>query len=167
MLKSSKQFGGKLKGREFTDAATKAMLIDRPERLKAIRNRAAARKAEKRGSRADHSRRSTRGNQYGIGKSLRGHGALRSDYTEADFEFDMMLAEGNDKFEQLFIRGLVPKGKVQHYKRIFKDVKETITLRRYQDDIAEILEDLIKIITEDDVIYRRVRLGLQKKSWGQ
>ena len=158
-----KQFGGKLKGREFTDAAAKAMLVDRGDRLKAIRNRSKRRKDEKRGSRADHTRRSTRKNTYGHDRAG-GHGSLRSDY-EADFEFDMMLAEGDDKFEQLFIRGLVPKGKVQHYKRIFKDVKETIKLRRYQEDIADILEDLIKIVTEDDVIYRRVRLGLQKKSW--
>ena len=160
-----KQMGGKLTGRSLTDAGIRGMLIDRPDRAKTVASRSKRRKDEKRGSRADHARRSTRANRYTHDRRG-GHGSLRNSY-DIDFEVAMMLAEGNQKFEDLFIRGLVSRRKVEQYKRIFKDLDQNIQFRRYQEDIAEILEDLIKIITDDDVIYRRVRLGLQKKKWSE
>lgn len=153
---------GNSSGAKYANAAKREMLVNRPGRLAAIKSRVKQRKSSSRGKRADLQRRSKRDfNRYDV--AIRGFASLRSSFED---EFAMVLAEGkNKKFEQLFIRGLVPRNKVEHYKRIFDDVPNNIRLRRYQADIAKILNDLVEMITSDDFIYRRTRLNLLKKRW--
>jgi hypothetical protein len=81
----------------------------------------------------------------------------------ADILLEGEFTAGQEKkFQQLFIRGLVEKNKVEQYKRIFRNLPESIKYQRFQTDIASILDKLIDMITEDDVIYRRIRLNLLK-----
>ena len=159
-----KQMSSKLTGRAFSDSAIRGMMIDRPGRSDSIKKRSAGRHDRNRAKRSDQARRSTRGNKYSV-DTRGGWGSLRSDY-ENDMEFAAFLAEGhNRKFEDLFIRGLVPRNRIEQYKRIFDDVEKNIKLVRYQKDIADILDTLVDSITDDDMIYRRVRINLQKKRW--
>jgi hypothetical protein len=81
----------------------------------------------------------------------------------ADIILEGEFTAGQEKkFQQLFIRGLVEKNKVEQYKRIFRNLPESIKYQRFQNDIASILDKLIDMINEDDVIYRRIRLNLLK-----
>ena len=163
-LEVLKQMGGKIKRDEdqFVKDAIRDMLIDRPKRLKHVKSRSKHREKNERAGRADFSRLSKRSNLYDV-DTEGGQGALYNDF-DFDLNFAEYLAEGVDpKLEKLFRRGLVPYNKIEEYKRIFYSVSDNIKLQRYQKDISDLLETLIKMITKNNVIYRRIRLDLQKK----
>jgi hypothetical protein len=84
-----------------------------------------------------------------------------ADY-EMDCFADMLLERNMKKFEQLFLRGLVPLQKIEIYKRIFDDLEQNIRFRRYHDEIIDIIDTMIKLITTDNSIYYRIRNNLQR-----
>ncbi len=158
-----KQMGGQMTGNKLKDAGIRDILIDRKSRLSSIRSRSSARRFSSRGSRSDLARRSRKNfNRYDL--QNRGFASLKNSYTVHD-EFAELMAEGviNKKFEALFIRGLAARNKVEQYKRVFRNLSGNVRLVRYQSDITKMLKDLVQIITDDDTIYRRIRLILQKK----
>jgi hypothetical protein len=144
---------------DATDFTTAAMINTTGDRVK--RTLIKHRKSGTITRRSGHRKRSS-GSGTQIKKTMKTRIARLSADTEYDFE--QILIEGdNEKFEQLFYRGLVEKDKIEIYKRIFDDVKSNIKYRRYQDDIAEMVDKLVSLITDDGAIYQRVRINLQKK----
>ena len=130
---------------------------------KALRRMASSIKRRMHDKRADLARLSTPKDRYGYNKEVGDFSKLVSSY-EYDLDFQMCLMEGDaQKFEQLFIRGLVDKRKIDQYRRIFKDVTQTIKYQRYQKDIAEMLNRLIGLITKNDNIYNHIKTELQKE----
>lgn len=105
-------------------------------------------------------------------KGMSGHAASARNYggarlQTADYELDgfadMITEQTMEKFEQLFIRGLVPKDKVEIYKRIFDDLESNIKYRRFHNEITDLIETMIKLITNDQNIYHRIRQKVQQK----
>ena len=113
-------------------------------------------------------RHKTRSHRGSMGQTAQTKSHYKAGVLSADFDMEMdclsdMIVERNmNKFEQLFIRGLVPKQKIEIYKRIFKDLESNIRLRRYHDEVIDIIDTMIKLITTDNTIYYRVRNNLQK-----
>jgi len=110
--------------------------------------------------------RQTRGNQSKAELNRKAYqGNIRQ-----DFDYDMaadFILEGKattDKFEALFMRGLVAKSKIEIYKRIFGDLDRNIKFRRYHDEIVAMLERLIKLITNDGTIYNKITQAVQRRN---
>lgn len=132
---------------------------------KALRRMASSIKRRKHDKRADLTRLSTPKDGYGYNKEVGVFSKLVSSY-EYDTDFHTYLIEGDiQKFEKLFIRGLIDKRKIDQYRRIFKDVTQNIKYQRYQKDIAEMLNRLIGIITKNDNIYNHIRTELQREKF--
>ena len=82
----------------------------------------------------------------------------RTLFQDFDYDFAEILIERNDdRLNKLFLRGLVDRDKIEHYKRIFNNLKTNVRYRRYQDDIVDLMDTLVDIITKDNPIYQRVR----------
>lgn len=140
----------------------RALLSKGSSQSKNVRNRAKA--VSKRAAHADRSR---KGHKYWSTSTKLDQSAGR--LISADVEFDMfadMITEGSaEKFEALFLRGLVPTSKIEIYKKIFKDLDQNIKYRRFQDDIVDILDKLVKLITSDNNVYNRIRNELQTRKY--
>jgi len=89
-------------------------------------------------------------------------GGLYTSY-EYDALADMILEGNMARFHALFLRGLVDKSKIEVTKRIFGDLDRNIKFRRFQDDIVDMLEKLVKLITQDDTIYNKITQKVQRK----
>ncbi len=102
----------------------------------------------------------TKTNYVGRHKYATGSGL----YTSYDYDaMSDMILEGNmDRFHALFLRGLVDKSKIEYTKRIFSDLDRNIKFRRFQDDVVEMVDKLIKLITQDDTIYNKVTQRVQR-----
>lgn len=88
----------------------------------------------------------------------------RTLFQNFDYDFAEILIERNDdRLNKLFLRGLVDRDKIEHYKRIFNNLKTNVRYRRYQDDIVDLMDTLVDIITKDNPIYQRVRHKLASK----
>ena len=72
-----------------------------------------------------------------------------------------------DRIESLFIRGMVPKGQIQRYKRLLNDPKRYIRFRQYHDEFLDLLRKMMEYTAEDDVIFQKVRNKVMSKNHGR
>jgi len=89
------------------------------------------------------------------------HRGYQFNSVQADKYAECLVEANYDKFKKLFLKGFVEKDKIEQYRRIFSDLRNSIRYQRYQADIADIVDNLVDLITKDDVIYRRIRLNIQ------
>jgi hypothetical protein len=95
----------------------------------------------------------SRSRTYGLNNS---YDPLEPIIEEYIFETDM------HKFDRLFMQGLVSKDNLHLYRRIFKNLHDSIKFARYRKDIVKILDRLVDLITDNNGIYQRIRQELQR-----
>jgi len=93
---------------------------------------------------------------------------LNSDMSDITFAVKMLKEDVvQDRIESLFIRGMVPKGQIQRYKRLLNDPKRYIRFRQYHDEFLDLLRKMMEYTAEDDVIFQKVRNKVMSKNHGR
>jgi hypothetical protein len=91
-----------------------------------------------------------------------------ADMSDITFAVQMLKEDVvQDRIESLFIRGMVPKGQIQRYKRLLNDPKRYIRFRQYHDEFLDLLRKMMEYTAEDDVIFQKVRNKVMSKNHGR
>ena len=158
------RFGLRGKGKQRFEKLARRMMVNHSKKSIKDRLSGIAGRIRRDSQRAVRSNRS----DMSVQKYVDSH--RRDAFLRQDFEYDAMadmIMEGTmDRFEALFIRGLVPRNRIEINKRIFRDLERNIKFRRFHDDITEMLEKLIKLITTDETIYNKITQTVQRRNHG-
>ena len=155
------RFGLRGKGKQKFEKLARRMLVNRSKGSVKGRIDDIAKRIGRDSRRAVHSNRSNMTKQQYVVQHRRD--AFLKQNFEYDGLADMILEGTMDRFEALFIRGLVDRNKIEINKRIFRDLDRNIKFRRYHDDITEMLEKLIKLVTTDQTIYNKITQDIQRR----
>lgn len=72
------------------------------------------------------------------------------------------IIEGNNsKLDKLLRAGLVDKTRYTLYKKILTNINQSVKTQQYRDAVVKVLNNLIKLVTSDKVIYQRAINNLQ------
>lgn len=103
-------------------------------------------------------------NKYDI--DMTGGQQLNADY-EIETVALCLLEDHDERLNELLRLGLVDRDRLELYKRIMKDTKQSSKIQRYRDMILDIYDKFADIVLDNDAIYQRVRVEVQKKRFNE